>query len=93
VPLELAAYLLRGDPDWDADAILAAVRAGQERTVRPPERIPVHLQYWTAWADRAGHAHFRKDVYGRDRLLDTALSLSGRSIPVQAGPDCAPHQK
>ncbi|MCG6923538.1 MAG: L,D-transpeptidase family protein [Acidobacteria bacterium] len=72
-PLELAEYLLRGAPDWDAESIRAAARAGHERTVRLAERIPVHLQYWTAWADRSGGAHFRRDVYGRDRLLDAAL--------------------
>ncbi len=72
-PLELAEYLLRGAPGWDAEAIQAAGRAGAERTVRLPERMPVHLQYWTAWADRTAQAHFRKDVYGRDRMLDAAL--------------------
>jgi murein L,D-transpeptidase YcbB/YkuD len=72
-PLELAEYLLRGAPGWDGEAIRAAARAGTERTVRLPERIPIHLEYWTAWADRAGRAHFRKDVYGRDDLLDAAL--------------------
>jgi murein L,D-transpeptidase YcbB/YkuD len=72
-PLELAAYLLQGDPAWESETIGAAARSGQERTVRLPERIPVHLQYWTAWADRAGLVHFRKDVYGRDHLLDAAL--------------------
>jgi murein L,D-transpeptidase YcbB/YkuD len=72
-PLDLAEYLLRGSPGWDAEAIRAAARAGTERTVRLPERMPVHLQYWTAWADRTAQAHFRKEVYGRDLLLDAAL--------------------
>jgi murein L,D-transpeptidase YcbB/YkuD len=72
-PIELAEYLLRDDPRWTRQAILGAVGAGVERTVWLRTPIPVHLLFWTAWADEEGVVQFRKDLYGRDARLDAAL--------------------
>jgi murein L,D-transpeptidase YcbB/YkuD len=75
-PLELAEYVLAGDPKWNGEAILAALEAGREQTVRLPAAIPVHLLYWTAWVDASGTVQFRKDVYERDwRVLETLRSI------------------
>ena len=73
-PVELADYVLRGDPKWTRAAIIEAMRGGIEQTVRLPELIDVHLLYWTAWADEDGTIHFRKDLYGRDKVLFEALA-------------------
>jgi murein L,D-transpeptidase YcbB/YkuD len=72
-PIELAEYVLRGDSRWTRETILAAIDKRVEQTVRLPEPIPIHLLYWTAWADEDGSMEFRNDIYGRDRLLDEAL--------------------
>ncbi len=72
-PIELAEYLLAGDPKWTRAAILAAIDKRVEQTVRLAEPMPIHLLYWTAWADEDGSIRFRNDIYGRDRLLDEAL--------------------
>ncbi|PYO91944.1 MAG: peptidoglycan-binding protein, partial [Gemmatimonadetes bacterium] len=50
-PIELAVYLLRNDPRWDRDALLAALDDAEDRSVPLPEPMPIHLLYWTAWAD------------------------------------------
>lgn len=76
-PLDLAAYLLRDDPRWTPDRIAAALRNPGEQTIPLRRPVPVHLLYWTAWADHDGHIHFHEDVYGRDSALDQALSEPG----------------
>ncbi|MFH1278819.1 MAG: L,D-transpeptidase family protein [Candidatus Eisenbacteria bacterium] len=72
-PLDLARYVLRGYPLGNETALETAIGTGEERTVKLPVPIPVHLLYWTAWVDEEGAEHFRRDIYGRDRLLDEAL--------------------
>lgn len=71
-PIELAQYLLQPG-GWSREQILSAIATDSERAVRLPEKIPVHLVYWTAWADEGGTVQFRDDIYGRDGLAREAL--------------------
>ena len=72
-PIELALYLLRKDSRWNREALLGALDEVVDRTVPLPEPIPIHLLYWTAWADENGTIEFRRDIYGRDAPLLEAL--------------------
>jgi murein L,D-transpeptidase YcbB/YkuD len=72
-PIELALYLLRRDPRWNRGALLHALDEAVDRTVPLPEPMPIHLLYWTAWADGDGTIQFRRDIHGRDAPLLTAL--------------------
>jgi len=74
-PEELAFYLLKDRAEWPQEAILAAMDSGREKTVRLPKPLPVHLEYWTAWVDHDGSAHFRNDIYKRDEALGAALDV------------------
>ena len=65
-PVGFAAYVLRDQPRWTRDAIMEAMHAGTEKHVRLSAPIPVHIVYFTAWADEQGGLHFRDDVYGFD---------------------------
>jgi murein L,D-transpeptidase YcbB/YkuD len=73
-PLDLAEYLLSREGGWTPAAIRAAASQTLERTVRLSEPVPVHLLYWTAWADADGTIHFREDIYGRDAVVGRALT-------------------
>jgi murein L,D-transpeptidase YcbB/YkuD len=74
-PLDLAVYLLRGDPLWDEEKILAAMDGEEaDRAVRLPRPIPVHILYWTAWVEGNGSVQFRGDIYRRDGVLERALA-------------------
>lgn len=72
-PMELALYLI-GDQGWTPESIQAVVDARVERTVTLTTPLPVHLLYWTAWADPEGTLNFRRDIYDRDGPLAAALA-------------------
>jgi murein L,D-transpeptidase YcbB/YkuD len=65
-PETLAQYVLRDQSEWTAEAIHAAMRAGEERHVKLAQPIPVHIVYFTTWVDANGGLHFQPDVYGYD---------------------------
>src|SRR3990172_6154820 len=71
--VELAALLLRQDPGWNPEALLRTLDQAVDRTVALPEPIPIHLLYWTAWADRDGTIQFRRDIHDQDTPLWRAL--------------------
>jgi len=71
-PLVLADYIL-GEAGWSPERIRETIAGGERRVVSLPRPIPVILVYWTAWVEKDGTVNFRDDVYGRDKLLVTAL--------------------
>jgi len=74
-PTELAEYLLNDASRWSAQKIQETLNSSPaERSVVLREKVPVHLQYWTAWAEEDGTVHFRNDVYRRDQALHQALT-------------------
>ena len=75
-PVELAEYLLKFDPKWTRDAIKTASTSGKQRVVNLQQTMPVYLLYWTAWVDEDGLAHFRDDIYQRDKPMLRALNES-----------------
>jgi L,D-transpeptidase YcbB len=81
-PADLAAWVLRDDPQWSPEAVQDALDSGRERSVELPEPVPVHIAYWTAWVDDNGTLWFGQDVYDQDRELtsfpEVALGSSGR---------------
>ena len=72
-PIDLAEYVLKNDSKWTRGKIIEAINTGKEQTLRLPETIPVHILYWTAWADDKGAIQFRNDIYERDADLYAAL--------------------
>jgi len=72
-PLELAEYILRDDPEWSRERLLAAIEAQETQVVSLRSPLSVHLLYWTAWLAEDGRAQFRQDIYLRDAALYRAL--------------------
>jgi murein L,D-transpeptidase YcbB/YkuD len=64
-PYELAKFVFAGHEKITSDR-LDALYHGDESRIISISSIPVHTVYFSAWADREGTAHFRKDVYGLD---------------------------
>jgi murein L,D-transpeptidase YcbB/YkuD len=74
-PIDMAAFLLADDPDYQRPRIDQIVESG--KTVLVPLRtpMPVHVVYMTAWADEDGVLQFRKDMYRYDRYADIPKDL------------------
>jgi len=56
------------------DNVLSARDLRQSKTFHLKEPLPIHLVYWTAWADAEGKVNFRNDIYQRDRRDAKALT-------------------
>lgn len=71
-PFQLANVLL--EHTGAASGRWEQIRDSEKRTiVKPTESIEVHLTYLTAWMNKDGSTHFRKDIYERDKKLLGAL--------------------
>ena len=74
-PAALAAWILRGDPQWTPERIKAAMTTGpdnQQVNLKAP--IPVLILYLTAVVEENGDIWFFDDIYGFDRSLETVLA-------------------
>jgi len=78
-PVVLAAYLLRPNGDWPEVRVREIMEAAKTRRVLLARPVPVHVTYLTAWVNKDGSVHFRKDIYGRDRLLTATLKRSSHA--------------
>ncbi|HEV8345090.1 MAG TPA: L,D-transpeptidase family protein [Vicinamibacterales bacterium] len=65
-PLDLAKYVLRDQPEWTDERIVAAMNRGVEQSVALKQALPIYLVYFTAWEEN-GRLETRPDVYGLDR--------------------------
>ena len=79
-PLELAEYVLQGTPEGDRERLEALIAEGKTRTFKVPEPLPVHIVYFTAFADADGTTGFREDVYGIDTDLGNQLRGHAREL-------------
>jgi len=74
-PAELAAWVLRDNPDWSLERAKAAMTSGRDNVqVNLTNPIPVLILYGTAVVDPDGGAHFFDDIYGYDDELQKALA-------------------
>ena len=80
-PFELAAYVLRNDPDWTKEKVAEAVAVGTTQVIWLRERLRVHVLYWTAWLGEDGRVQFRQDIYLRDAALVRALDEHAAASP------------
>jgi murein L,D-transpeptidase YcbB/YkuD len=78
LPAALAQFVLAGQPQWDADAIQAALQPGPTRRVDLARPVPVVIFYATAIVDSDGGVRFVADIYGRDATLERELAARYR---------------
>jgi murein L,D-transpeptidase YcbB/YkuD len=73
-PLALATWVLRDDPDWNAEKIVAAMNGDQTIQVNLAKPIPVLILYSTAVVEPDGEVRFFDDIYGYDSALQKELA-------------------
>ncbi len=74
-PSELAAWLLRDQPQWTLDAINGAMQSGKDNVrVNLTHPVPVVIVYMTAVVEEDGEIYFFNDIYGLDRKLNAVLA-------------------
>ncbi|MCC0805070.1 L,D-transpeptidase family protein [Methylobacterium sp. W2] len=74
---------------WSSERLKKLIGKG-ERTIRLPEKLPVHLAYFTLDADERGSLRSHPDLYGHDARMKIALGLVPGSLLVAKAPVKAP---
>jgi len=67
-PRELLEALALYNSNLNVDAIMKRLGTSDNKHIGLRRRIPVDITYFTSFVDDYGNLHFRKDIYGYDRL-------------------------
>jgi L,D-transpeptidase YcbB len=71
--------------DWTEARLKSLIGRG-ERTIRLPEKVPVHLTHFTLLVDEKGELRHIADLYGVNGKVRAALGLSRDATPVAQAP-------
>jgi L,D-transpeptidase YcbB len=72
-PADLAVWVLRNNPGWNADRVQAAMHGTTTQQVNLTHPIPVLIVYATVIVTEDGVVHFYDDIYGHDAALEKVL--------------------
>jgi L,D-transpeptidase YcbB len=72
-PADLAVWVLRNNPGWDAERVRAAMSGTTTQQVNLEKPIPVLIVYGTSIVSEDGVVHFYDDIYGLDAELEKVL--------------------
>jgi len=67
-----AVWLLRSNPGYDEYRIQQIKESGQRGNVTLKSPVPLYFVYITAWATEDGVIQFRRDLYNKDGIGETA---------------------
>lgn len=85
-PMKLAQVLLQDDKGWDGATVKTLMDEGPfDNAVPLDKRLPVHMTYFTAWADDSGRVRVTPDIYGHEKRITAALE--GRWKDIDKGKD------
>jgi len=70
----MALWLLGQNDGWDEARVAAMKASGKRLDVRLATPVPLFFVYVTAWATEDGAVQFRRDLYSKDGVGETASS-------------------
>ncbi|MEM9028379.1 MAG: L,D-transpeptidase family protein [Pseudomonadota bacterium] len=75
-PLEFAVNLLRIGKGWSRNKAVATYKSSADNNeIRLNKKIPVHIGYFTAWADpETGRVRYFEDIYKHEKHIRYALT-------------------
>ena len=71
-PLALAETVLGKNNGWSQERFKKLI-GGDEKTVKLPTALPIHIEYFTAYVDESGKLQTRDDIYGYSKKVRQAL--------------------
>ncbi len=86
-PARFAEVILGEIEGWTADDVARQLKVKTTTKIDLSEHIPVHITYFTLWADGSGTLRQFKDMYGHDKRYSEALA--GKSVKLIAARDPA----
>ncbi|HIE69312.1 MAG TPA: hypothetical protein EYP98_03665, partial [Planctomycetes bacterium] len=85
-PMTMAEKVLFEDRGWDAKKVDQTMRDGpKSNEIVIEKKIPMHLVYFTAWADDNGRIRTYSDIYGHEKRITQALA--GEWSQIAKGPN------
>lgn len=79
-PVEFAHALLARQTADPVAFFDERLQTGAETRVNLEEKVPVHIDYRTAFTEVTGGLQFRRDIYGRDADIWRALEVQGVAL-------------
>lgn len=70
----LAAWVLAGQKGWDISRVNDIKESGKRLDLKVKRPVRLYFAYITAWATEDGIVQFRRDLYRRDGIGDTAAA-------------------
>ncbi len=84
-PFDFAYALLAKEVSNPEAFFQGKLATGQESYVNLKKPVPVHIIYRTAFTKAKGHTQFRRDIYGRDAKIWSALAREGVALRAVQG--------
>ena len=84
-PFEFAYAILAKQEPNPKDYFHSVLNTGKETKVVLDQKVPVHIIYRTAFTTPKGRTEYRRDVYGRDAKIWSALERLGVALPTVQG--------
>lgn len=84
-PFDFAYALLAKQTNDPKGFFQSKLKTGKEARVNLKDPVPVHIIYRTAFTTAKGHTQYRRDIYGRDGRIWSALAKAGVALRAVQG--------